>query len=428
MSRNVSWTDSVCRLMLMVCVFVVLASNGTVFAGAKRPQGGKPTGPETPERTALERTRRNKPAKTPPWVNAIPDRLADLLIQEHLYAEGEVWGLARGTPGKGPLYDGPGSHTFLRLVRQYNLFDEVSEKIGPLDKKARQKAVAFWQNWQDPQTGHFKDPRDPNAFVNEKYVVGLIGALGGKTLYPWSMTGSGNKVETATFLKRSKEDPDWAKGGWGVGSHTGFMAVEIVGAINEGRTELIPDLEKGIAQILSHQDAESGLWGPPSAWLGGRIGGALKVISRFYFQLGSEVPHSRELADTLADIRKRSDWEKVGTDSCIMRNVAELTAYCLHVSDYRRGDLYKTLEGLAEDYRGRWVLPDGTTLTQRGNPDSIGIQFTTMYGLGIIGGYLHWEDCRLPNPVGGPGGGSASSYRLVLQEDGKIKVAARTAK
>ncbi|NLE57787.1 MAG: hypothetical protein GX616_05460 [Planctomycetes bacterium] len=368
-------------------------------------------------RQLLERVRRQSPSKTPARFNAIPDRIADILVAKHLCKDGEVWGLARTVPDKDHPYDEMGSCTFASLAKQYNLYD----KVGPLDDDARAKALEFWQSWQDPATGRFKDPRDPKRQVNEKYVVGLIDQFGGEPLYKWTTTGTDKKIETKTFLARTHKDPGWADGGWGVGSHTGFQAVEIFEAINNGQVELIPDLEKGIQQILSHQDPGDGLWGPPSAELMRRIGGTLKVVGRLYFTMGMHAPHTRELTDAMIKHSRNGDWYKHGADSCVPRNAAEIAAYCLEVSDYRREELLAVLESLAKDYES-WVLPDGQTLIRRGDAGSVGLQYTTMYGLGIIGAYLHWDDCRLPNPLADDRRGQGYRYQLVLRPDGSVKV------
>jgi hypothetical protein len=373
--------------------------------------------PQEDRACRFNQVRRQTPVPTPAWVNAIPDRLGDILMEKHHYPEGPVWGLARRVPEQDLTYDEIGSATFIGLVKQYELFDCV----GPLTEDKRIEAIEFWQSWQDPKTGRFKDPRDPDRQVNEKYVVGLIRSLGGEPLYEWTTTGTSKKIETDVFLKRTQTDPDWQRGGWGVGSHTGFMAVEICRAVNVGQIELIPDLEEGMERILSHQDPASGLWGPSRTESMRRIGGTLKVIGRFYFALGMKVPYTRELADTLIDYQMTGKWFANGADSCVPRNVAEVIAYCLEASDYRRKDLLAALESLGEDYQ-HWVLPDGRLLMHRDDPNSVGLQYTTMYGLGIIGGYLNWEDCRLPNPLAGRKCGGELRYRPMLQHDGSVKV------
>jgi len=402
--------NTIVRLCWGLVFLLVVAASG--IAAQTRPAET-----DSHNRRILERVRKQTPGRTPARFNAIPGRIADILVEKHLYTSGEVWGLAKTIPDQGHPYDEMGSSTFAGLVKQYNLYD----KVGPLDDAARIKALKFWQSWQDPATGRFKDPRDPKRQVNEKYVVGLIGQLGGEPLYKWTTTGTEKKIETGVFLERSRQDPDWERGGWGVGSHTGFQAVEIFKAINNGQIELIPDLEKGVQQILSHQDPGDGLWGPPSAELMRRIGGTLKVVGRLYFTMGMQVPHTRELADAMIRHSRNRDWYTQGANPCVPRNAAEVAAYCIEVSDYRRAELLGVLESLALDYES-WVLSDGRTLIDRGKPDTVGLQYTTMYGLGIIGAYLHWQDCRLPNPLADYPRGQGNRYRIRLRPDGSVKV------
>jgi hypothetical protein len=366
----------------------------------------------------LAMVRRPEPAETPDWVNRIPDRIAYILVEKHLYKDGPVWGLAKQYPDQELPYDEVGSCTFIGLVGQYDLFD----RVGQLDEESRTEALAFWQSWQDPNTGRFLDPQHPERQVNEKYVVSLISSLGGEPKYPWTTTSETETIETDTFLARTEKDPDWQKGGWGVGSHTCFMALEIYDAINQGQTELIPDLQLGLENVFSHQDPSSGLWGSPDASPVQRIGGALKVVGRLYFRMGMTVPHTRELADTIVKYQKDGTWFENGANYCVPRNVAEVAAYCIEVSDYRRAELLDVLEGLAEDYYKHWLSEDGSTLMERDNPDSIGINTGTIYALGIIGGYLNWQDCRLPNPLKGRERGAGQRYQVMLEPDGGVKV------
>jgi len=360
------------------------------------------------------------PQPTPEWVNAIADRVAALLIERHLCPAGEVWGLARRFLGQPLPYDEVGSGEFLHIVREYDLWD----RMPPLDEQERRRVVEFWQRWQDPKTGRFVDPRDPGREVNEKYIVGLLNQLGAGPLYPWTTTSETGEIDPAPFLARAREAPDWERGGWGVASHTGLMALQILRAVEEeGRLELIPALEDGIGLMLSHQGPD-GLWGPGTAPLWGRIGGTLKVLSRLYFQLGMPVPRTRELADTL--IRQEEDGEffRCSTDVCIPRNVAEVIAYCLEASDYRRGDLLGTLPRVVEDLRAH-VNPDGSMSANRGGPG--GIAYGVMYGLGVCGGCLNWIGCRLPDPLLEKRRGAGMRFRPVLRPDGSVRIVARGA-
>ena len=71
----------------------------------------------------IAQVRRQKPAETPDWVNSIPDRLAVILIERHLYKDGPVWGCAKSRPDQELPFDEMGSATFLGIVKQYDLFD-----------------------------------------------------------------------------------------------------------------------------------------------------------------------------------------------------------------------------------------------------------------------------------------------------------------
>jgi len=355
--------------------------------------------------------------------------MAQVLVERHLCKDGPVWGLARRDPeGKlyGDLaYEEYGSAAYWNLVKQHNLWD----KVPPLTDQERKEALKFWQSWQDPETGLFKDPRDPNRMVGEKYVVNLIRAFGGEPLYPQKASrqmaarDESGAIDTRAFLDRAKNDPDWAHGGWAAGSHAGYLAREVFCAVNEGQTELIPDLEKGLEYILSHQDPATGLWGPPSASLDRRLGGALKVITRLYHSMGMNVPHTRQLADSLIKYERSGDWYRVGSNFCVPQNVVILVAYCLEVSDYRRADLLWVLESTAREYQ-EWVLPDGSLLLRRGDPSSVAVDGVLLVGLGTIGGYLGWDDWPLTIPPQKAPRAEWDQYRYrpFVRADGSVKV------
>ena len=373
-----------------------------------------------------ERPRRRKPSPTPEWVKRIPQRCREVLVERHLYKDGEVWGLARRLPDGELPYDEAGSAAFYRFVRRFDLWD----KVPPLTDHERQKALRFWQSWQDPETGVFKDPRDPDRRIHEKCVVEIIRHLGGEPLYPrkQSQQAAGRdesgKIDTTIFLKRTRDDPNWAEGGWAVAQDTGRQAREIFYAINDGHTYLIPDLEKGIEQIMSHQ-APDGLWGSPSGRLAVRLGGALQIIHRLYFSMGTKVPRNKELADSLIKYERSGDWYDCGSDFCVPQNVLILTAYCLEVSDYRREDLLGVIESELKVYEQEWVLPDGTLLIHRGDKTSACVENVHMQALGVIGYYLNWQDCPFENKFRTKSEAELDKefrYRLVINQAGSARV------
>ncbi len=384
---------------------------------------------------ATTHTPERKPASThegtaPDWVKRVPDRMAEILVERHLCKNGPAWGAARRDP-TGKLYghlefEEIGSAGFCHLVEEYDLWD----KVPPLTVREKKKSLQYWQSWQDPETGVFRDPRNLQRHVGEKYVVNLIRFFGGEPLYPQQKTqtmlarDASGKIDTKSFLDRAWNDPNWAQGGWGAGSNTGYIACQILDAINEGHTELIPDLEKGLEGILSHQDPASGLWGPPSADLDHRIGGTLKVVTRLYFTMGVNVPYAERLADSLIEHERNGDWYRVGQSFCVPQNVIWMAAFCLEACDYRRNDLLGVLKSKVKEYQ-EWVMPDGTLLLHRGDPTSACVENVHLTSLSILSGYLGWTDSPFKTPIDMTAirkKWESYRYRPVVQSDGSVKI------
>ena len=352
------------------------------------------------------------PQSTPPWVNEARKGLGRFVIERHRVA-GPVWGLGKRNPGASG-WDEVGACEYVSLVNQYGL----QEQAG-LNDETRRQAIEFWQGWQNPDTGRFTDPRDPSRIVNEKYIVGLLKVLGAQPLYPWSTTGHrAGKIETSVFLTRSRHDPDWELGGWSVGSHTGYMAIEIFDAIESGHEDLIPALEQGIENMLAHQGPD-GLWGPPDAPLAGRIGGTLKVVGQLYFRLGLKVPRTRELADALTEHQMSGALRNCSANSSIPRNTAEMIAYCMEVSDHRREDLRRTMWACLLDMK-QFINTDGSISNDRG--DTGGAISAITYSMGLTCAYLDWDDCDWPNPLAGNTRGRGFQHRIALTDDGHVSV------
>ena len=346
-------------------------------------------------------------------MNKAKSELGRFVIARHR-VDGPVWGLGKRNPSARD-WDEVGSCQYVQLLHQYDMTGP-----GGLTEKTRREAIRFWQGWQDPKSGRFHDPRNRARTVNEKYVVGVLRALGAKPLYAWSTSSTvAGEVHTDVFLRRSKEDPDWKKGGWAVGSHTAYMAIEIFDAINDkGREDLIPDLERGIENILSHQGRD-GLWGPVDAPLTGRIGGTLKVIGRLYFRLGLKVPRTKELTDSLIALQMSGRFRDCSANSCIPRNTAEMLAYCIEASEYRRDDLRQAMWACLMDMK-EFVNADRSISNDRG--DKGGALSAITYSMGLAAAYLGWKDCVWPNPLAGDARGTGYKYRVVLTKDVRVKV------
>lgn len=352
--------------------------------------------------------RAREPRKTPEWVNGLARRgHRQRLEQARALADAEVW-----------LYSGDELALDIKsLVNEMPL-----EELPGYSPERRDGAVRFWQGWQNPTTGRFYDPAttdpsapaDPDDFCNEKYVIGAIRSLGAEPLHPHvtaaPSTAAAGCIDPEFFLDFCANEPSWIEGGWHAGSWAGGMALELMNAIEDGQTDLVPVLEQGVATILAHQDPETGLWGGPDAKPEYGLSGALKVLMRFHYYLGVEnLPHMARLGDTL--IERQAVWlAGPNTNDCFPRNAAEVMAICLEVSDYRRDDLFFALDALAQRYE--CMADDPRTQTHE-------------HGLGILAGYLHWRDCELYNPKAWLHRGLAYRRRVLVRPDGSVDVTLR---
>lgn len=369
-------------------------------------------------RGLAERCRPAKTTPTPEWVPRIRAALPRVLLERHLCMDGPVPGLARRIPDAALAYDESGTLELFRYAEEFGLWD----RIPGWDDEARRRAVAFWQGWQDPRTGRFSDPRNPQRTVNEKMVVNLLKFLGAAPLYPWSTTSNTGRIDPDLFLQRCASDPDWANGGWGAGSHTGFMAMELLRALeHEGQSDLKAPLERGIALILSHQDAD-GFWGPPQAPLFRRLSGALKVLNRFYFRLGMPVPRAERMLDNLLGAQARGDIFASSGNCCIPWNTVHLLCYCTECTPYRRGEVHEALGTLVRDMKA-WVCDDGSVAFDRGRTG--GAMSLITRALGICGAYLNWADCPFPNALLDGERGIGYAHRIALDSSGRIRLEPR---
>lgn len=115
--------------------------------------------------------RRQDPTEPPPWVDAFALRAhGQRLAQARKTADGGTW-LFCGNEQK--------SGIVMWLLARMPL-----DALPGYSPKRQAEAVRFWQSWQNPVTGRFYDPAktdpanpdDPDAFCNEKYVIGILRA------------------------------------------------------------------------------------------------------------------------------------------------------------------------------------------------------------------------------------------------------------
>jgi len=356
------------------------------------------------------------------WVNQIPEQVIAWLktIQHQPSTPDEPWGLFTFSVDSKVPYSLPSTALAWLVIQS---FGGIEKYPGyPSDGKSRM--AAFLQKFQEPKTGVFIDPAlearlgDKSEEVVKrfraditKWTRNMVMYCGAQPLYPYSSGGAGGTFDTQAYLKRLRE-ADWTKS-WEVGSHAGFQTVELFEMVNRGRDDCIPALEEGIKIILQNQNAKTGMWGREDLPLEQQLGGALKVILRFQFNMGLIVPHMERLADSLIRIHKSPDFSRSGSDTIVARNVAELAYACMAASDYRKQELRPILVDLISVMRAH-EQPDGGFSRQQTGKDPIvfhgasiapasqkprgdihGLQ-STVYALENVYHWLGWTDGPWP--------------------------------
>jgi hypothetical protein len=253
------------------------------------------------------------------------------------------------------------------------------EKLPDYTPDAKAKMADFIQKLQDPKTGQFADPMlEPRRSHKDdvpkfrgavtKYALNLLAYCDAKPLYPHSSGGEGGKFDPEQYLKNTRSG-NWDMP-WDIGSNSAHQTRELYWLVNQGHPEYIPALKEGVAFILSKQNPGTGMWGRADLPLDQQLGGALKVIGRFQFDMGLIAPHMDRLADSLIQHHRDRSFYQEHFPSVVPRNVAEMAYACTEVSDYRKAELFQVLSGVFDEL-SKYQQPDGAFSQRRGGTDSV---------------------------------------------------------
>ncbi len=239
------------------------------------------------------------------------------------------------------------------------------------DANKEKQIIEYVRNAQDEKTGlviepqldsRFSQPDNEREYRNfrvavTRYAEGLLKRLGSALKYPFTEAGGTEKPNPQKALEYIRTG-DWDRP-WGIGSHAGGIVREFFFLINDGHEEYIPATCEMIEFILSKQNPQTGMWGRTGIPLYEQISGTLKVLGRFYFQLGMDIPYLDKLADSCIEFHKDKSFYGESDDMCIPRNVMEMCVLCLDASDYRKDELEDTLISLLEHIYEYHYKPDG---------------------------------------------------------------------
>lgn len=357
------------------------------------------------------------------WIHTLPGKILNWIDE----MQSSRWGFYKDCRDAEMDYAFPASHVALRIKKLLCRVDDISGLPG-YSKIRADENVKFIQSCQQPETGFFIDPNLDSRFNQSenpaaleafrravtKYVIELLAEhYHVAPLHSYSESGQHGKPDAAEFLAFLRR-ADWDKP-WGTGSHAGGKARELFSLVNEGDEEYIPALKEGVKIILSHQNPKTGMWGRAELPLYEQISGALKIIGRFKFYMGMDLPYMDRLADSCIKYHADGGFYTHDEDMCFPRNVAEMCVACLEQSDYRRDELLATLESIAA-FIAEFQQPDGAFATTRSgrryltwcggricdNSDTprsnINGTQGAMWALGIIGHYVGWTEIPFPDP------------------------------
>ena len=378
---------------------------------------------------------------TQDWVYGLKDSIAEWTLS--LMSE-ERSGFFKACTDAEIPFDFPSSSVcrgFLKKTRP-----EAFDELAPYEKDA----ITFVQGCQDTETGLFIDPcldarfqmpddekalRDFRHAVS-KYTIGLLSSLGAEPLYLYSESGEKGTPDPQAYLDYLK-NADWDHP-WASGSHTAGQTRELFLLLNEGHDELLPVVREGIEMILAQQNPETGMWGSSSIPLYEQISGTLKVVGRFLFSMGMQIPYVEKLADSCITHHADGSFYADGEDMCFPCNVAEMCVACMELSDYRRDELMATLESIAE-YIKRYQMPDkafasnprgtkaigwcGASISPPAEKPRSNVNGTqaAVWCLGMIGAYLGWDDMPFSNPQAGWRDRlSRHAYTVNITDDGRV--------
>lgn len=242
------------------------------------------------------------------------------------------------------------------------------EKLPHYSPENREKAIAFWQSWQNAEDGCFynpfmEDPHNPGTWRNtdgynlawyrnrgglgvvQKYVPGILKALGAEPLYETlatqvAVTDNEIPIEKLEQLIRKGD------GNWG-----GQMLHLMAERIDAGQNDLIADYERIMSLLLQQFNPETGMLGVGPETDVNNYGISAMNVKGFARIVGYDglenFPYRHELANALAD--------QVGktliTPAGAVRNYAYLMTLCLQQSDSREQDMFREIAEIVEILR-----------------------------------------------------------------------------
>lgn len=353
----------------------------------------------------LQHLQLGQPKPTPEFVQKY-NRLATAAAERDIAVDQQKtgrWFFAYNRVGgdNGPEY--ATVHRYSQLLLSYGNL----KNLPGYSKENYDQAVRYWQSWQDPTTGRFRNVDDPTAPINGKYMPALLTMLQVAPLYPWMADGgAGLNPESVTRICARRP---W----YSTQFHTAtFQQTCMLTAIHEGHSQYVPHLEQGLELLLPMINPKTGMLGGPNNLTGANwsdysaTADTLKGGARLVGYMGVEnLPYRHQRADHL--LRNLDHF--CGSVS-VQRNMLEACVHCLTESTYRRDELYGAIEKIAQS-------------AMHGSPwETQHTASYVTYLFCLAGGVLHWDlyDGRLPLTPQVLNNGVLHDWRILIGPYGRV--------
>jgi hypothetical protein len=203
----------------------------------------------------------------------------------------------------------------------------IMERVGLLsgwEEEKKKRAVRFFQEKQDPESGYFYDAnpdmRDDEVMVGRavSYSLGSMHKFGASPLYPLP-----DRMKSAPAYMRSPEAYEaWLSSIPLINSWRGCdrlcVSASYIGQLPpEERAEFLKVAFSFFERI---QDPATGLWGGGSGYV--RISGSFKLHT-FYGRFRVPLPRENEMYQSILRILR----EETARDMCYIRNPINLLGY-----------------------------------------------------------------------------------------------------
>ncbi len=353
----------------------------------------------------LQHLRLGQPQPTPEFVQKY-NRLATAAAERDIAVDQQKtgrWFFAYNRVGgdNGPEY--ATVHRYSQLLLSYGNL----ENLPGYSKENHHQAVRYWQSWQDPTTGRFRNVDDPTAPINGKYMPALLTMLKVAPLYPWMADGgAGLNPESVTRICARRP---W----YATQFHAAtFQHTCMLTAIHEGHPQYVPHLEQGLELLLPMINPRTGMLGGPDNLAGSNwsdysaTADTLKGGARLVGYMGVEnLPYRHKRADHLL-----RNLDHFCGSVAVQRNMLEACVHCITESTYRREELYRAIEKIANS-------------AMHGSPwETQHTASYVTYLFCLAGGVLHWDmyDGRLPLTPQVLNNGVLHDWRILIGPYGRV--------